>query len=159
MSDMTGAGRRAVLAAGAAAAGTAALTGCGNDSSEESGTTAATTTEAAADPTLAADAPAAATHRHRVVLAKTSEIPVRGGKIFAKHKVVVTQPKAGTFKAFSAICTHRGCTVNKVVNGTIDCPCHGSKFHIADGSVAHGPAQRPLPAKHITVKKGSIILD
>ncbi|GGW05033.1 hypothetical protein GCM10010230_43770 [Streptomyces narbonensis] len=72
--------------------------------------------------------------------------------------MVVTQPAAGEFKAFSAVCTHQGCLVNKVANGTIDCPCHGSKFRIADGSVAAGPAPRPLPAEQINVSGDSITL-
>ncbi len=91
-------------------------------------------------------------------LAKTSEIPVGGGKIFKDAKVVVTQPTKGEFKAFSAICTHEGCTVSQVADGTIDCPCHGSRFHIADGSVAHGPAARPLPPKSIKMEGNSIHL-
>ncbi|MEV6117166.1 Rieske (2Fe-2S) protein [Streptomyces sp. NPDC052109] len=91
-------------------------------------------------------------------LGKTSDIPEGGGKVFKDQKVVVTQPQKGDFKAFSAICTHEGCTVNKVANGTIDCPCHGSKFHIADGAVAHGPAKRPLPKKSIKVEGNSIKL-
>ncbi|MET8248809.1 Rieske (2Fe-2S) protein [Streptomyces sp. NPDC005202] len=92
------------------------------------------------------------------VLAKTSDIPVGGGKVFTDQKVVVTQPTKDEFKAFSAICTHRGCTVNKVADGTIDCPCHGSRFRIADGSVAGGPAPRPLPAEQIEVEGNSIRL-
>ncbi|MET7478311.1 Rieske (2Fe-2S) protein [Streptomyces sp. NPDC005648] len=91
-------------------------------------------------------------------LAKTTEIPVGGGKIFKDQKVVVTQPKQGEFKAFSAICTHLGCTVSEVSGGTIDCPCHGSKYRIADGSVAGGPAPKPLPAEQIKVEGDSIRL-
>ncbi|MYT04871.1 MULTISPECIES: Rieske (2Fe-2S) protein [Streptomyces] len=91
-------------------------------------------------------------------LAKTSEIPVGGGKIFKEEKVVVTQPKKGEFKAFSDICTHQGCQVSSVSGGTINCPCHGSKFHIADGSVANPPATRPLPEKQIRVSGDSIEL-
>ncbi|MFI0240687.1 Rieske (2Fe-2S) protein [Streptomyces sp. NPDC016845] len=91
-------------------------------------------------------------------LAKTSDIPVGGGKVFADEKVVVTQPTQGDFKAFSAVCTHQGCTVNAVSDGTIDCPCHGSKFKIADASVAGGPAPRPLPPQKITVTGKSISL-
>jgi Rieske Fe-S protein len=91
-------------------------------------------------------------------LAKTADIPVGGGKIFKKEKVVVTQPKKGDFKAFSAICTHQGCTVGTVADGTIDCPCHGSKYHIADGSVAGGPAPKPLPEERIDVQGNSIRL-
>ena len=55
---------------------------------------------------------------------KAADIPMGGGTVFDAAKVVVTQPKAGEFKAFSAICTHKGCTVAGVANGTITCPCH-----------------------------------
>ena len=67
-------------------------------------------------------------------------------------KTVVTQPAAGEFKAFSSICTHMGCPVAAVADGTINCNCHGSRFDIATGAVKRGPATRPLPAKTVTVK-------
>ena len=89
-------------------------------------------------------------------LAATADVPVGGGIILADAALVITQPKAGTFKAFSAICTHQGCTVSTVEGGTINCPCHGSQFAIADGAVVNGPAKKPLPAKKITVSGGSI---
>lgn len=78
-------------------------------------------------------------------------MPVGGGTVLKEAKLVVTQPTAGSFRCFSAVCTHEGCLVNKVADGTIDCPCHGSKFQVADGAVAHGPARRPLEEKQITV--------
>jgi Rieske Fe-S protein len=70
---------------------------------------------------------------------------------------VVTQPSAGVFDAFSAVCTHKGCDLSDVTGGTINCPCHGSKFNL-DGSVAHGPATRPLQAETISVQGDDIIL-
>ena len=91
-------------------------------------------------------------------LGTTSEVPVGGGKVFTSAKVVVTQPTAGEFKGFSAVCTHLGCIVDKVADGTIDCPCHGSKYSIKDASVVHGPAPRPLPAQKIDVAGGKISL-
>ncbi|MER6811304.1 Rieske (2Fe-2S) protein [Spirillospora sp. NPDC000708] len=91
-------------------------------------------------------------------LASTGDIPVGGGKVFESEKVVVTQPTQGEFKAFSATCTHRGCTVGSVSGGTINCPCHGSKFKISDGSVARPPADKPLEEKKITVQGGKISL-
>lgn len=91
-------------------------------------------------------------------LAKTSDIPVGGGTIFKEKKIVVTQPNQNEFKAFSAICTHMGCTVAQVADRTIDCPCHGSKFDITDGAVAHGPATKPLPAENIKVDGETIQL-
>lgn len=84
-------------------------------------------------------------------LAQINDIPVGGGKVFADKNVVVTQPTAGVFRAFSATCTHQGCKVADVAGGTINCPCHGSAFNVADGSVADGPAKRALPAVSVTV--------
>jgi len=85
------------------------------------------------------------------VTAATSDIPVGGGKVFDAQQVVVTQPTAGTFKAFNAVCTHQGCTVASVANGTIVCPCHNSQFSAADGSVQAGPAPAPLASIPVTV--------
>jgi Rieske Fe-S protein len=91
-------------------------------------------------------------------LGSAGDIPVGGGKVFQDQKVVVTQPQQGEFKAFSAVCTHRGCTVNFVSDGKIHCPCHGSAFNVADGSVANGPAKKPLGSKSVTVLNGQIKL-
>ncbi|WP_318204304.1 Rieske (2Fe-2S) protein [Streptomyces sp. SCL15-4] len=91
-------------------------------------------------------------------LARTGDIPEGGGKIFADQKIVVTQPEKGRFKAFSAVCTHQGCTVSQVTDGTILCPCHGSRFRIADGSVAAGPANRPLAEEPVTVRGNAVYL-
>jgi len=91
-------------------------------------------------------------------IAKTADIPEGGGKVFESEKVVITHPQAGTFKAFSATCTHQGCTVSSVSNGTINCPCHGSQFNIADGSVTTGPATQPLGEMQIKVNGDSISL-
>ena len=121
-----------------AASGSAAPAGAGAGSSAAGG---------------ASSAPAAN------ALAATSQIPVGSGMIFSGPQVVVTQPSAGEFKAFSAVCTHMGCLVNQVSNGTIDCPCHGSQYSITTGDVVAGPAPKPLPAKQIKVSGSSIFLE
>ncbi|MFF9510563.1 Rieske (2Fe-2S) protein [Streptomyces sp. NPDC014724] len=136
-------GRRAVVAAAGAASVAAVLTACG--SQKDSGGSG--TVKPADDGTDGGGA-----------LARTADIPEGGGKIFADRDVVVTQPETGEFKAFSSKCTHQGCAVSSVSDGTINCPCHGSKFDLSTGDVAAGPASRPLPAKSITVKDGSITL-
>jgi Rieske Fe-S protein len=92
------------------------------------------------------------------VLAKTREIPVGGGKIFTTARVVVTQPARGTYRAFSAVCTHVGCILNQISDGTINCPCHGSEFKITNGAVVTGPAPRPLPEKPIKIVDGKVVL-
>jgi Rieske Fe-S protein len=93
-----------------------------------------------------------------VVLGAASEIPVGGGKIYTAAKVVVTQPTRGQYKAFSAVCTHVGCIMSEVANGTIDCPCHGSEFKITTGAVVTGPAPAPLPKKQIKIVDGKVVL-
>jgi len=123
---------------------------------QASGDTATTTTEAASGtpgtaPDTAAPGPAAPAN----AIAKTADVPVGSGVIV--DEVVVTQPAAGEFRGFSAICTHAGCTVNEIADGTINCPCHGSKFNL-DGSVANGPASEPLEAQAVTVQGDSIVL-
>jgi Rieske Fe-S protein len=87
-------------------------------------------------------------------LAKTADVPVGSGMI--GDDIVLTQPSAGDFKGFSTICTHAGCTVGEVAGGTINCPCHGSKFNL-DGTVANGPASRPLTVEAVTVQGDSIV--
>lgn len=85
-----------------------------------------------------------------------ADVPVGGGKILGAQQVVVTQPTKGDFKAFTAICTHQGCTVGQVTGGKIICPCHGSEFSIKDGSPLTGPAQSPLAPKKVSVSGGQI---
>lgn len=92
-----------------------------------------------------------------VTLGPTSDVPVGGGKIYPNANVVVTQPTAGDFQAFSATCTHQGCQVSSIAGDTIDCSCHGSKFSIKDGSVVTGPATQPLEKAPVKVDGTNIV--
>jgi Rieske Fe-S protein len=137
-----------------------AITACGTGTSSTQAAGNAATTPAAAGSTAGSAAVGGASGSAGAkALAATSDIPVGSGMIFPAPQVVVTQPTAGEFKAFSAVCTHMGCIVNQVSNGTIDCPCHGSQYSIATGDVVTGPAPRPLPAKQIKVSGGSVFLE
>ena len=132
--------RRGVLR-GVAVAGVAApiVAACGSTDSPPSAGGGPTADKSSSDPSGNGSAKAKAT-------LAASDVPVGGGKILADQQVVVTQPTEGSFKAFSSVCTHQGCSVQTVAQGTIDCPCHGSMFSIKDGSVVQGPATSPLPA-------------
>jgi Rieske Fe-S protein len=92
------------------------------------------------------------------VLGAASDIPVGGGMIFTAEKVVVTQPARGRYLAFSAVCTHVGCILDKVANGVIGCPCHGGEFTITSGAVVAGPPPSPLAKKRIKVVDGKVVL-
>jgi Rieske Fe-S protein len=140
--------RRTVVAAVGAVGLTFALNACGSEDEEPSGAAGSAETAEGAEGAEGA----------RTVVARTSDIPEGGGKVLTDHKVVVTQPTAGTFKAFSFECTHQGCPVTGVSGGAITCPCHNSRFSIEDGSVQKGPATQPLPARKVAVDGDSITL-
>jgi Rieske Fe-S protein len=151
----TGPARRTVVAAAGAAGLTVVLAACGGSDDDASGDTGAAASSPASEGAASGGEEAGA---GAAALAATADIPEGGGKVFADEKVVVTQPSAGEFKAFSATCTHQGCAVKSVSDGVINCPCHNSNFSISDGSVQSGPASKPLPAVEITVSGDSIRL-
>jgi Rieske Fe-S protein len=152
--------RRCVLLGAGALGAAGVLTACSTAAvpydADDAGHAPAATTAAPAS--AAAGAPESAGASGGTVLGVAADIPVGGGKIFTAAKVVVTQPAKGEFKAFSAVCTHVGCLCNQVADGTINCPCHGSKFKITDGSVVTGPAPTSLAAAKVTVTGGKVML-
>ncbi len=91
-------------------------------------------------------------------VASVDEIPVGGGRVFPERRVVVTQPTAGEFRGFGIVCTHDGCELNAVADGTINCPCHGSRYAITDGSVVQGPARTGLRVEQVAVDGDSVVL-
>jgi Rieske Fe-S protein len=127
---------RSTALAGGSVAAAALLTGCGG-SEEPAGD--------AAEPSSGALGPA-------------SEVPVGSAVIFADQQVVVAQPAAGEYVAFSATCTHQGCQVSEVSGKEIICTCHGSHFSIEDGSVLSGPASEPLASEKVTVESDQLVL-
>ncbi|MET9367127.1 Rieske (2Fe-2S) protein [Streptomyces griseoflavus] len=149
----SGPARRTVVAAAGAAGLAVALTACGGSDDDASSSPVESGTSGGAPDDGGGGGAAGG-----APLARTADIPEGGGKVFADRKVVVTQPSAGEFKAFSATCTHQGCAVKSVADGVINCPCHNSDFSITDGSVRGGPATKPLPAVEITVSGDSISL-
>lgn len=85
------------------------------------------------------------------VLGQASAVPVGGAAGFTDPATgapaYVVQPSPGQYRAFSAVCTHQGCTVAfSRPDHTFQCPCHGSVFDARTGQVIQGPAQLPLPA-------------
>ncbi len=146
MSETT---RRTVLAGAAGVTAAAVLTACGGDEETpgDTGTTPGGGTTTGGNTGTSGG------------LAKKSEIPVGGGKVFEREEVVIVQPTAGNFKAYTAICTHQQCILGSVANGFIMCPCHQSRFAVATGEPASGSqAQKKLDEKSIKTDGDTISL-
>jgi nitrite reductase/ring-hydroxylating ferredoxin subunit len=155
--------RRALLrTAGVVAVGGVGLAACSSNNSSNVSmpeVTAGSSTTTAAMGTTTGGATTTGAAAMGTALGKTSDIPEGGGKVFTTEQVVVTQPAAGEYKAFTAVCTHQQCLVNQISNNVISCPCHGSQFSAKDGSVVAGPAPMPLASKTINVSGGEISLE
>ena len=138
--------RRRVLVAGAGTAlGASVLAACGGGGGSSS---APTTASGSSGGGGGAD-----------VLAQVSDVPV-GGAISAQDRngkpIIVSQPTRGDVVAFSAICTHMGCTVAPA-GSQLQCPCHGSTYDLATGENTGGPAPSPLPKVQVSVRKGEVV--
>lgn len=141
-------GRRPLLATGLVVAA-GALTACG-------GSGGAKGPGGASGPASTSSGPAGSASNGLVRLA---DVPV-GGAVAAKaadgSTVIVAQPKAGEAVAFSAKCTHMGCTVAPA-GARLNCPCHGSVYDALTGKNISGPAPRPLPPIQVSVTGGEVV--
>lgn len=157
--------RRHLLAGGIGAAGVVGLAACGDGTTgatedpiyggQQGGAATSTIPTATSTSTTASGTTEAA----RPSLIALADVPV-GGAASAKGSdgkpVIVAQPQAGTVVAFSAICTHQGCTVAPD-GARLKCPCHGSIFAVADGARVSGQAQQPLAKVEVTVVDGQVV--
>jgi Rieske Fe-S protein len=134
------------------------LVACGSDDTTASDSTGSGTSSTPSGSASASGSDSASSGGSSDALASTSDIEVGGGAIYADAEVVITQPTAGDYKCFSAVCTHQGCLVSEVTDGEIVCTCHGSHFSISTGEPDSGPATSPLAEKKITVDGDSISL-
>lgn len=155
--------RRAVLSGAGALGAACFLAACGTDNSGSSGNNEPGYTN---DPQPAGSASAGAADAgdqagggdqaaDAVVLVAAADVPEGGGVIAGDW--VITQPEAGTYKAFSKVCTHQGCDVSKVDGGVIICPCHNSEFSIKNGAPQNGPARQALPEKKVALDGDNIV--
>jgi Rieske Fe-S protein len=84
-----------------------------------------------------------------------ARLPAGGVVVLSDARIVLARSSGGEVHAFSAVCTHQGCTVG-ASGGVLQCPCHGSQFVAETGAVRRGPATRPLPAVRVAVRNGEV---
>jgi Rieske Fe-S protein len=89
-----------------------------------------------------------------VVLGAEGEVAKGGAQLYQDQNVVVSRAENGSLKAFSSICTHAGCAINKLQGTTLVCPCHGSEFDAMNGKVRRAPATVPLHELSVEEKNG-----
>lgn len=116
----------------------------------------------AAEPEVAATTPPSASvdqapeeSTGELRLGLASEVLVGSGTKFMVDEmltILVTQPKEGDFRGFSATCTHSGCIVTGVQEGEIACGCHGARFDPETGAVLAGPARTALGRINIELR-------
>ena len=136
--------RRGVIASAVGVSAVAALSACSPEVSNLTST----------------PEPAAPTTSEPVAVAKTTDIPVGSGKKFDVEgvQILITQPRAGEFRGFSAICTHAGFVMNNMANSEIKCDNHGALYSADDGSVLSGPAPRALGKVTVTVEGDDVLV-
>ncbi|MDQ1679806.1 MAG: hypothetical protein QOI42_665 [Frankiaceae bacterium] len=102
-------------------------------------------------------------------MARLADIGVGSSRVVpnphvSDQPIALYRTGASSVVAHSAVCTHQGCTVDAAAAPTLKCPCHGSQFRAADGSVVNGPNNSaassitPLAAICVTVVNGLIYL-
>jgi thiosulfate dehydrogenase [quinone] large subunit len=115
-------------------------------------------------PTPSATTPSATTHRQAIsgtVVARAAAIPVGQAKAFTDPKTQqpawLVHASSTEFVAFSAVCTHAGCSVSFDPSGTqFVCPCHGGTYDARTGQVTGGPPPSPLPSITVQVSNGDV---
>ncbi|HET8992337.1 MAG TPA: Rieske (2Fe-2S) protein [Rhodococcus sp. (in: high G+C Gram-positive bacteria)] len=143
-SDLSPMSRRAVLSSAGTALVAGTLTACGASTSQEPEAEPVATTTAPPGP-------------EAEVVAAVTDVPVGSGVFLDGKRLVVTQPTAGDFHAFVAICTHQGCNITEVEDDLIVCRCHGSKFAL-DGVPVAGPAKRPLKSRPAQARGADVVV-
>ena len=96
--------------------------------------------------------------RRSATTVKTADVPVGGGVIEDATSVVVVQPTAGEFKAYSAVCPHQGCRSTAIADGEISARATAARSGSATASVVTGPATQGLTVLTSTVQGDEVVV-
>jgi nitrite reductase/ring-hydroxylating ferredoxin subunit len=93
------------------------------------------------------------------LMAVGATVEATGSLVGQPLPIAVTRVSETVVLAVSRVCTHQGCTVNlpTATGGTLDCPCHGSRFQ-TNGQVVSGPANRALSSFPTRIEGGQVVI-
>jgi Rieske Fe-S protein len=153
---------------GAGAASASALAACGGGGGQSSTTSSSgggqTTTRTSSGGQTTTNQAASPSVSRGEAIAEESAVPANSAKAFTDadlgQPAVLVHLQSGDFVAYSAVCTHEGCTVDYQPDSQeLACPCHGSIFDPArDAAVVQGPARTPLPKINTALQNGEVVL-
>ncbi len=95
-----------------------------------------------------------------VVAAKADELGLNAAKIFrfGNRPGLLVRSADGSYRAFSAICTHLNCTVQyRNRESDIWCACHNGVYDLQGRNVS-GPPPRPLEVYDVHVRGEEIVV-
>lgn len=87
----------------------------------------------------------------------TTDVPV--GSAVIVEDIIIAQPVAGEYKAYSTVCPHQGYPINLVEGELVKCNRHNSTFSIKDGAVVSGPARDSLEVLTSSVANETVTVD
>ncbi|AKK07358.1 ferredoxin subunit of nitrite reductase and ring-hydroxylating dioxygenase [Corynebacterium mustelae] len=93
---------------------------------------------------------AACSSRADKISVTATDVPV--GSAVIDGDIIIAQPVAGEYKAYSSICPHQGYPITQVTGSAVRCTRHGSTFDIVDGSVIDGPSRDGLRPRKVTLE-------
>jgi Rieske Fe-S protein len=147
-----------VLLTGLATAATAALASCSSSGSSPSASSSAPSSASSSDGSSNGSSGGSGGSGAGSIIA-VSAVPVGGSASATSSEgkpIIVSQPKHGDIVAFTAICTHMGCTVAPA-GAQLKCPCHGSVYDAFTGKNISGPAPSPLAPVQVKVAGGKVV--
>ena len=95
-----------------------------------------------------------------VVAAKVGQLKDNAGKVFkfGSQPAILIHIPGGEYRAFTAVCTHLGCTVQYRADlHEIWCPCHNGKYDLHGRNVS-GPPPRPLTEFKVHIQGEDIVV-
>jgi len=96
-----------------------------------------------------------------VTLDRAQDLPVASALMFkfGASPAMLIHGADGSWVAFSAVCTHLGCTVKyEPQMNRIHCSCHGGTYDPHTGKNTSGPPPRPLKAYKVTVGAANVVV-